>query len=115
MQGVVFCWAYYCYLFTWMQYICLQTNKSKQTYVGIESRFEAQNICFGPKQLVSWKYSYNKCALAIIIFFISHETFHLGAAAVKQIRGCVAILILFVVYYSLKIVIEHMQEIPDAL
>ena len=51
-----------CLLFLIFQ--CLQTNKSKQSYVGIESRFEAQNICFGPKKLASWKYSYDKCALA---------------------------------------------------
>jgi len=28
---------------------CLQTNKSKQSNIGIESRFETQNICFAPE------------------------------------------------------------------
>ena len=35
--------------------ICLRKNKSKQTYVWINSTFEAQSICFGTeKAVVSW-------------------------------------------------------------
>ena len=38
MERVVFCWEY-------NHYFCLQTNKSKQSYIWIKSRFEAENIC----------------------------------------------------------------------
>ena len=44
--------------------ICLRKNKSKQSYVWIDSIFEAQTICFGTEKAGLLDFSYNKCALA---------------------------------------------------
>ena len=49
--------------------ICLRKNKSKQSYVWIDSIFEAQNICFGTEKVSLLDFSYNKCALAVCQFF----------------------------------------------
>ena len=43
MQRVIFCRAYYANNIR----ICLRKKKSKQSYVWIDTMFEAQNICFG--------------------------------------------------------------------
>ena len=43
--------------------ICLRKNKSKQSYVCIDSIFEAQNICFGSEIADLLDHSYHKCAL----------------------------------------------------
>ena len=45
--------------------ICLRKNKSKQSYVWIDSTFEAQNICSGSETAGLLDHSYNKCALEI--------------------------------------------------
>ena len=42
-----------------------QKNKSKQSYVWIDSIFEAQNICFGSEITGLLDHSYNKCALEL--------------------------------------------------
>ena len=44
-------------------HICVRKNKSKQSYVWIESIFKAQNICFGSEIAGLLDHSYNKCAL----------------------------------------------------
>ena len=43
--------------------ICSRKNKSKHSYVWIDSIFEAQNICFGSEIAGLLDHSYNKCAL----------------------------------------------------
>ena len=40
--------------------ICLRKNKPKQSYVWIDSIFEAQNICFGSEIAGLLDHSYNK-------------------------------------------------------
>ena len=45
-------------------HICLRKNKSKQSYVWIDSIFEAQSICFETEKACLLNFSYNKCALA---------------------------------------------------
>ena len=46
--------------------ICLRKNKSKQSYVWIDSIFEAQSICFGTEEAGLLDFSYNKCALKTV-------------------------------------------------
>ena len=43
--------------------ICLRKNELKQSYVWIDSIFEAQNICFGSEIAGLLDHSYNKCGL----------------------------------------------------
>ena len=47
--------------------ICLQKNKSKQSYVWIDSIFKAQSICFGTEIAGILDFSYNKYALVDLI------------------------------------------------
>ena len=42
--------------------ICLRKHKSEQSYVWIDSIFEAQNICIGSEIAGLLDHSYNKCA-----------------------------------------------------
>ena len=42
---------------------CLRNNKSKQSYVWIDSIFKAQTICFGSEIAGLLDHSYNQCAL----------------------------------------------------
>ena len=46
--------------------ICLQKNKSKQSYIWIDSIFEAKIIYFGTEKDGVLDFSYNKCALSSV-------------------------------------------------
>ena len=49
-------------------HICLRKNKSKQSYVWIDSIFEAQSICFETEIAGFLDFSYNKYALDLHFF-----------------------------------------------
>ena len=78
--------------------ICLRKNKSKQSYVWIDSIFEAQSICFGTEKAGLFDFSYNKCALEIRLTLLAiHLNFSEGLkmirndkihALIKQIQCC---------------------------
>ena len=53
--------------------ICIRKNKTKQSYVWIDSIFEAQNISFGSEIAGLLDHSYNKCALALVRTKIVHQ------------------------------------------
>ena len=72
--------CYLCFLWFSQIYCLVYTKLNKKSNVGIESRFETQNICFDPEKLVFWNRSNNKHALKVSkisrIYIIFHQTYH---------------------------------------